>query len=110
MPIGRSAGRDPPARPRRSTLQTPARDFVEIFERLREPELSPRYNLGPTLRQAVVRQKGNPATLLVAAFDFLRPIAISPQYDPLSAPNRRGASSELKTTVAASQLTAATSS
>ena len=35
MPIGRSAGRDPPARPRRSTLQTPARDLVEIFELLR---------------------------------------------------------------------------
>jgi putative SOS response-associated peptidase YedK len=28
----------------RFTLRTPARDLVEIFELLREPELSPRYD------------------------------------------------------------------
>jgi putative SOS response-associated peptidase YedK len=42
----------------RFTLRTPARDLVEIFELLREPELSPRYNIAPTQRVAVVRQSG----------------------------------------------------
>jgi len=35
----------------RFTLRTPARDLVEIFELLREPELSPRYNIAPTQRR-----------------------------------------------------------
>jgi len=42
----------------RFTLRTPARDLVEIFELLREPELPPRYNIAPTQRVAVVRQSG----------------------------------------------------
>ena len=42
----------------RFTLRTPARDLVEIFELLREPEFSPRYNVAPTQRIAVIRQYG----------------------------------------------------
>src|SRR6202034_277376 len=42
----------------RFTLRTPARDLVEIFELLREPELSPRYNIAPTQNVAVIRQDG----------------------------------------------------
>jgi putative SOS response-associated peptidase YedK len=42
----------------RFTFRTPARDLVEIFELLREPELAPRYNIAPTQRVAVVRQSG----------------------------------------------------
>jgi putative SOS response-associated peptidase YedK len=32
----------------RFTLRTPARDLVEVFELLREPELTPRFNIPPT--------------------------------------------------------------
>jgi putative SOS response-associated peptidase YedK len=39
----------------RFTLRTPARDMVEIFELLREPELTPRFNIAPTQQVAVVR-------------------------------------------------------
>ena len=39
----------------RFTLRTLARDLVEIVELLREPGLSPRYNIAPTQRVAVVR-------------------------------------------------------
>jgi putative SOS response-associated peptidase YedK len=42
----------------RFTLRTPARDLVEVFELLREPELSPRYNIAPTQNVAVIRQEG----------------------------------------------------
>ncbi len=42
----------------RFTLRTPARDLVEIFELLHEPELSPRYNIAPTQNVAVIRQDG----------------------------------------------------
>jgi hypothetical protein len=42
----------------RFTLRTPARDLVEVFELLREPELSPRYNIAPTQNVAVIRQDG----------------------------------------------------
>jgi putative SOS response-associated peptidase YedK len=43
----------------RFTLRTPARDLVEVFELLREPELTPRFNIAPTSQVAVVRQVGN---------------------------------------------------
>jgi putative SOS response-associated peptidase YedK len=33
--------------------------MVEIFELLREPELTPRFNIAPTSQVAVVRQVGN---------------------------------------------------
>jgi putative SOS response-associated peptidase YedK len=42
----------------RFTLRTPARDLVEIFELLREPEMSPRYNIAPTQNVAFIRQDG----------------------------------------------------
>jgi putative SOS response-associated peptidase YedK len=41
----------------RFTLRTPARDLVKIFELLREPELSPRYNIAPTQNVAVIRAR-----------------------------------------------------
>jgi putative SOS response-associated peptidase YedK len=42
----------------RFNLRTPARDLVEIFQLLREPELTPRYNIAPTQPVAAVRQVG----------------------------------------------------
>jgi putative SOS response-associated peptidase YedK len=39
----------------RFTLRTPARDLVEIFELLRQPELVPRFNIAPTQQVLVVR-------------------------------------------------------
>jgi putative SOS response-associated peptidase YedK len=42
----------------RFTLRTPARDMVEIFELLHEPEVTPRFNIAPTSQVAVVRQAG----------------------------------------------------
>jgi putative SOS response-associated peptidase YedK len=39
----------------RFTLRTPARDLVEIFELLREPDLTPRFNIAPTQQVLVVR-------------------------------------------------------
>jgi putative SOS response-associated peptidase YedK len=45
--IGRMCGR--------FTLRTPARDMVEIFELLREPDLTPRFNIAPTQQVLVVR-------------------------------------------------------
>jgi putative SOS response-associated peptidase YedK len=43
----------------RFTLRTPARDLVEVFELLREPELSPRYNIAPTQNVAVILPEEN---------------------------------------------------
>jgi putative SOS response-associated peptidase YedK len=40
----------------RFTLRTPARDLVEVFELLREPELTPRFNIAPTQEIAIVRE------------------------------------------------------
>jgi putative SOS response-associated peptidase YedK len=42
----------------RFTLRTPARDLVEVFELLREPEVTPRFNTAPTSQVPVVRQSG----------------------------------------------------
>jgi putative SOS response-associated peptidase YedK len=39
----------------RFTLRTPARDLVEVFELLHEPELPPRFNIAPTQQVLVVR-------------------------------------------------------
>jgi hypothetical protein len=39
----------------RFTLRNPARDMVEIFELLREPDLTPRFNIAPTQQVLVVR-------------------------------------------------------
>jgi putative SOS response-associated peptidase YedK len=39
----------------RFTLRTPTRDLVEIFELLREPDLTPRFNIAPTQQVLVVR-------------------------------------------------------
>jgi len=42
----------------RFTLRTNSRDLVEVFQLLREPDLTPRYNIAPTQPVAVVRQDG----------------------------------------------------
>jgi putative SOS response-associated peptidase YedK len=39
----------------RFTLRTPPADLVEIFELLREPDLTPRFNIAPTQQIPVVR-------------------------------------------------------
>lgn len=48
----------------RFTLRTPARDVVEIFELLRKPELSPRYNIAPTQKVAVTGHQSSRRVLL----------------------------------------------
>jgi len=42
----------------RFTLRTDASDLVEIFTLLRDPELTPRFNIAPTSRVEVARQSG----------------------------------------------------
>ncbi|HEV3300487.1 MAG TPA: SOS response-associated peptidase [Planctomycetaceae bacterium] len=42
----------------RFTLRSNASDLVEVFTLLREPELTPRFNIAPTTQVAVVRQDG----------------------------------------------------
>jgi putative SOS response-associated peptidase YedK len=42
----------------RFTLRTPSRDLVEIFQLLRSPDISPRYNIAPTQPVLVIRQVG----------------------------------------------------
>jgi hypothetical protein len=44
----------------RFTLRTPARDMVEIFELLRDPDLTPRFNFAPTQQVLVVRPDNKP--------------------------------------------------
>ena len=42
----------------RFTLGTNPSDLVEVFALLREPELTPRFNIPPTTQIAVIRQSG----------------------------------------------------
>jgi putative SOS response-associated peptidase YedK len=66
----------------RFTLRTPARDLVEIFELLREPELSPRYNIAPTQRVAIVRQSGKDRELAVMRWGLVPSLSKDPKAGP----------------------------
>ena len=66
----------------RFTLRTPARDLVEVFELLREPELSPRYNIAPTQRVAVVRQSGKDRELGVMRWGLVPSWSKDPKAGP----------------------------
>ena len=66
----------------RFTLRTPARDLVEIFELLREPELSPRYNIAPTQRVAVVRQDGKNRELSLMRWGLVPSWSKDPKAGP----------------------------
>ena len=66
----------------RFTLRTPARDLVEIFELLREPELSPRYNIAPTQRVAVVRQSGKDREIAVMRWGLVPSWSKDPKAGP----------------------------
>jgi putative SOS response-associated peptidase YedK len=66
----------------RFTLRTPARDLVEIFELLREPELSPRYNIAPTQRIAVVRQDGKTRELSLMRWGLVPVWSKDPKAGP----------------------------
>jgi putative SOS response-associated peptidase YedK len=66
----------------RFTLRTPARDLVEIFELLREPELSPRYNIAPTQRVAVVRQDGKSRELSMMRWGLVPAWSKDPKAGP----------------------------
>ena len=48
----------------RFTLRTNPSDLVEVFSLLREPELTPRFNIPPTTQIAVVRQSGKDRELV----------------------------------------------
>ncbi|HEV8066882.1 MAG TPA: SOS response-associated peptidase [Planctomycetaceae bacterium] len=73
----------------RFTLRTPARDLVEIFELLREPELTPRYNIAPTQQIATVRQAGTHRELSMMLWGLIPLWADTPEVD-YSTINARG--------------------
>src|ERR1700733_8566351 len=66
----------------RFTLRTPARDLVEIFELLREPELTPRYNITPTQNVAVVRQDGKRRELSMMRWGLVPAWSKDPKAGP----------------------------
>jgi putative SOS response-associated peptidase YedK len=66
----------------RFTLRTPARDLVEIFALLREPELSARYNIAPTQRVAVVRQSNKDRELAVMRWGLVPSWSKDPKTGP----------------------------
>jgi putative SOS response-associated peptidase YedK len=66
----------------RFTLRTPARDLVEIFELLREPDLSPRYNVAPTQNVAVVRQDGKSRELSMMRWGLVPSWSKDPKAGP----------------------------
>jgi putative SOS response-associated peptidase YedK len=66
----------------RFTLRTPARDLVEVFELLREPELSPRYNIAPTQNVAVVRQDGKSRELSMMRWGLVPAWSKDPKAGP----------------------------
>jgi putative SOS response-associated peptidase YedK len=66
----------------RFTLRTPATDLVEVFELLREPELSPRYNIAPTTRVAVVRQVGKARELSLMRWGLVPSWSKDPKSGP----------------------------
>jgi putative SOS response-associated peptidase YedK len=43
----------------RFTLRTRPADLVEVFDLLRKPELTPRFNIAPTQQIGVIRHSGN---------------------------------------------------
>jgi putative SOS response-associated peptidase YedK len=66
----------------RFTLRTPARDLVEVFELLREPELSPRYNIAPTQHVAVIRQDGKSRQLSLMRWGLVPAWSKDPKAGP----------------------------
>jgi putative SOS response-associated peptidase YedK len=66
----------------RFTLRTPARDLVEIFELLREPELFPRYNIAPTQNVAVIRQDGKSRELSLMRWGLVPTWSKDPKAGP----------------------------
>jgi putative SOS response-associated peptidase YedK len=66
----------------RFTLRTPARDLVEIFELLREPDLSPRYNIAPTQNVAVIRQDGKSRQLSLMRWGLVPAWSKDPKGGP----------------------------
>src|SRR5579862_7232483 len=66
----------------RFTLRTPARDLVEIFELLREPELSPRCNIAPTQNVAVIRQDGKSRELSLMRWGLVPAWSKDPKAGP----------------------------
>ncbi len=66
----------------RFTLRTPARDLVEVFELLREPEFSPRYNIAPTQNVAVIRQDGKNRRLTLMRWGLVPAWSKDPKAGP----------------------------
>src|ERR1700689_102240 len=66
----------------RFTLRTPARDLVEIFELLREPELPARYNIAPTQNVAVIRQDGKSRQLSMMRWGLVPTWSKDPKAGP----------------------------
>ncbi|HUE12881.1 MAG TPA: SOS response-associated peptidase, partial [Planctomycetaceae bacterium] len=59
-----------------------ARDLVEIFELLRETELSPRYNIAPTQNVAVIRQDGKSRQLALMRWGLVPSWSKDPKGGP----------------------------
>ena len=55
----------------RFTLRTNASDLVEIFTLLRDPELTPRFNIAHTSGVAVVRQSGKTREISLIRWGFV---------------------------------------
>jgi hypothetical protein len=56
----------------RFTLRTPAADLVQIFQLVRAPEQTPRYNIAPTQPVAAVRQIGQDRELSFFQWGLIR--------------------------------------
>jgi putative SOS response-associated peptidase YedK len=71
----------------RFTLRTSASALVEIFSLLRDPELTPRFNIAPTSRVAVVRQSGKTREISLMQWGLVP----SGSKDPMAGPPRLSA-------------------
>src|SRR5271170_5780523 len=66
----------------RFTLRTNPSDLVEVFALLREPELTPRFNIAPTSRVAVVRQTGRDRELFQMRWGLVPSWSKDPKAGP----------------------------
>jgi hypothetical protein len=69
----------------RFTLRTSSRDLVEIFQLLREPDLTPRYNIAPTQPVAVIRQVDGHRELSMMRWGLVPAWSKDPKSGPRSA-------------------------
>jgi len=69
----------------RFTLRTNPSDLVEIFSLLRKPELTPRFNIAPTSRVAVVRTTGRDRELFQMRWGLVPSWSKDPKNEDVAA-------------------------